>query len=66
MASWGLVSGWSITGSVFCESSSASFCINAGLPHGQTTPPGLASYTYNLGTWAFDAVGDYPVHHQYN
>jgi hypothetical protein len=58
-AEWGVVSGFVITGRLFCLSSPTTICTNAGLTHGATTPRELASDTYDLGTWTFDAVGDY-------
>jgi hypothetical protein len=59
-AVWGIVSGWSATGGIFCKSSPVSVCsTTVPLSHGQTTPAVSPSSTYNLGTWIFDAVGDY-------
>ena len=57
-AVWGIVSGWSLTGSSFCVSSPISICNNAGFAHGQTISRTLTSGTFNLGTWSFDAEGD--------
>ena len=34
-------------------------CNGAGFAHGQTVTPVLPSDTYNMGTWNFDAAGDY-------
>jgi hypothetical protein len=59
VAVWGIVSGWSLTGLQFCISSPVGICDNAGFSHGTTAVPGLHSGTYDLGTWAFDSVGDY-------
>jgi hypothetical protein len=58
-AVWGIVSGWSATGFQFCASSPVAICNGAGFIHGTTVPLVIESGTYNLGTWAFDAVGDY-------
>jgi hypothetical protein len=58
-AIWGIVSGWAISGSRFCVSSPVSICNQNGFAHGATVPPVAESGTYNLNTWAFDAVGDY-------
>ena len=58
-AVWGIVSGWSTTGAGFCISSPTSICSNAGFTHGQTISRLQDSGSYNLGTWAFDAVGDF-------
>ena len=55
---WGVVSGFEITGRSFCLSSPITICNLNGLAHGITIPSILASDTYNLGTWNFDAVGD--------
>jgi len=59
LAVWGIISGWSMSGNQFCASSPVSICNNAGFTHGITVGSVLESGTYNLGTWAFDAVGDY-------
>ena len=56
---WGLVSGFVITGQAFCISSPVGICNQAGFIHGQTIPRTLPSSTYDLGTWAFDAEGDF-------
>jgi len=56
---WGVVSGFQITGRVFCLSSPVGICFNAEFSHGATIPRILPSATYDLGTWNFDAVGDY-------
>jgi hypothetical protein len=57
---WGVVSGWSITGRTFCVSSPTTVCTNAGFSHGVTIPfSEIESPTYDLGTWNFDAEGDY-------
>jgi len=58
-AVWGIVSGWSLTGARFCVSSPVSICNQNGFAHGATIVPGLTSGSFNLGTWAFDTVGDY-------
>ena len=58
-AIWGIVSGWSLTGTSFCISSPVSICNNATFAHGQTINRMQHSATYNLGTWSFDAEGDY-------
>ena len=56
---WGILSGWSATGYRFCVSSPVGICNNAGFTHGVTVPSIVNSDTYDLGTWSFDAVGDY-------
>lgn len=56
---WGVVSGFTITGSNFCVASPVSICNANGFSHGQTTPNELPSTTYDLGTWTFDAEGDF-------
>ena len=60
-AEWGVLSGWSSTGSNFCLSSPVAICNQAGFAHGQTVLPVPPSTTYNLGTWNFDAEGDYAI-----
>ena len=58
---WGVLSGWSRTGTAFCISSPLSICtVSTQVPHGITTvAPNPDSPTYDLGTWAFDAEGDF-------
>jgi len=58
---WGVLGGWSSTGAAFCVASPQTICTSgAQIPHGQTTPvPPINSPTYDLGTWAFDASGDF-------
>jgi hypothetical protein len=60
-AEWGIVSGWTDTGRIFCLSSPVTICNNAEFAHGATIPPKSPSITYDLGTWNFDAVGNYQV-----
>lgn len=57
---WGIVSGFENSGSLFCVASPQTICTGAVmLPHGLTVPtfPPF-SPTYDLGTWTFDAEGD--------
>ena len=58
---WGVLAGWKITGAGFCISSPVTICNNtAQLPHGMTSSaPPINSPTYDIGTWSFDAVGDF-------
>ena len=58
-AEWGVISGFSVTGVQFCISSPVSICNENVVAHGTTAQAILNSPTYDLGTWAFDAVGDY-------
>jgi hypothetical protein len=58
-AEWGIVSGFQITGLTFCIGSPVTICFNAGFVHGVTIDRTLPSTTYDLGTWNFDAEGDY-------
>jgi hypothetical protein len=57
-AEWGIVTGFVVTGALFCVSSPTGICNENGFSHGATIPPTLASDTYDLGTWNFDSVGD--------
>jgi hypothetical protein len=57
-AEWGVVSGFELTGFTFCVSSPVDICNENNFSHGATIQAMLASNTYNLGTWNFDAVGD--------
>lgn len=58
---WGVLGGWTRTGSVFCVASPAVFCTSGvAVPNGVTTAWAPApSSTYDLGTWSFDANGDF-------
>jgi len=58
---WGIISGYLQTGRNFCASSPVSICNQAGFAHGSTAAPVLPSSTYDLGTWSFDAEGDYSM-----
>jgi hypothetical protein len=58
-AVWGIISGWSATGSTFCRSSPVVICNQNNWAHGMTVTTFVASGTYNLNTWVFDAEGDY-------
>jgi hypothetical protein len=58
-AEWGIVTGWIQTGFQYCVSSPTAICDGANFAHGQTILPIMPSDTYNLGTWNFDAAGDY-------
>jgi hypothetical protein len=60
-AEWGIVSGFTVTGRTFCISSPVTICNNGPGPHGSTAPPTINSDTYDLGTWSFDAEGDYQI-----
>jgi len=58
--SWGVLAGWSTTGSQFCLASPPTLCSGVGgAVHGTTTPLRMPSATYDLGTWSFDARGDF-------
>jgi len=57
-AEWGVISGFSFTGSSFCVSSPTDICNQNGFQHGATILPVLPSTSYDLGTWAFDSIGD--------
>ena len=62
---WGVTSGWTTTGRNFCVSSPVAICNNSNFAHGQTVPPSLNSTTFDLGTWNFDAEGDYSTENPY-
>jgi len=57
---WGVISGWKATGRNFCIGSPQTICTGSAMvPHGTTVPTApLASPTYDLGTWSFDAAGN--------
>jgi hypothetical protein len=62
-AEWGIVSGWTISGYVYCASSPTALCGNNGFQHAATiSSTQLPSTTFDLGTWSFDAEGDYTGH----
>ena len=58
---WGVLGGWVRSGFGFCIASPTTICTGgAQLPHGVTVSVGPPnSPTYDLGTWAFDSVGDF-------
>ena len=58
---WGLISGWTSTGVGFCIASPQTICTGGSMiPHGITSPLApIPSPTYDLGTWSFDAEGDF-------
>lgn len=57
---WGVLTGWVNTGTVFCVASPQTICTASTMvPHGITVPVAAPdSPTYDLGTWSFDAAGD--------
>jgi len=57
--SWGILGGWTRTGTQFCVASPTSLCTIANFIHGTTVTAPIPSTTYDLGTWSFDAEGDY-------
>ena len=54
---WGTVSGFSITGSVGCNSSPPILCQIAGLLDGELVAPSALSGDLDLGTWTFSGLG---------
>ena len=56
---WGLLTGWSSSGGFFCNSSPPFVCTFAGRAEDMTIPGFIPSSTYDIGTWSFDASGDF-------
>jgi len=56
---WGVVAGWVTTGVAHCISSPVAICNQNGFLHGTTIASEGTSPTFDLGTWSFDALGDY-------
>jgi len=54
---WGVVTGWTISGSFFCRSDPAVFCTIASGVDDATVDPPLRSAFYDLGTWSFHGTG---------
>lgn len=54
---WGVVSGWSVSGSIWCRSYLAVICTLAGFQQLGTVDPPLDSEFYDLGTWSFHGTG---------
>lgn len=54
---WGVVTGWTVTGSVFCQSNTPIVCTAVGLMNLATVDSVLYSPFYDLGTWTFHATG---------
>jgi len=64
---WGVIGGWNSTGVGFCVASPQTICTaGAQLPHGITSPLSpITSPTFDLGTWTFDARGDFQAASSY-
>jgi hypothetical protein len=54
---WGTVTGWSITGSFWCNSDPAVICTLAMGTDEGTVDPRFNSASYDLGTWSFHDTG---------
>lgn len=54
---WGSVTGWTISGSVWCNSSPGVLCALGMFADEQTTDPRFNSEFYDLGTWVFHGTG---------
>jgi hypothetical protein len=56
---WGLLTGWTATGGQFCNSSPPFVCTFAAFQEDMTAPGLVRSSTYDIGSWTFDATGDF-------
>ena len=56
---WGVISGWVGTSTYICLSSPAIICIGSSFGGASPPSPVVPSASYDLGTWSFDAEGDY-------
>jgi len=56
---WGVISGWEATGFEICLSSPVTICNSAAFVVQGTVLPTVPSQSYDLGTWNFDAAGNY-------
>lgn len=65
---WGAVTGWTVTGSFWCNSSPAVICTLAMGMDEATTDPRFNSDFYDLGTWTFHGTGFFahPFENAYN
>jgi hypothetical protein len=54
---WGLVTGWTVTGGIWCHSSPSYICSYAAFSDLATIDPSLRSPLYDLGTWTFHGTG---------
>jgi hypothetical protein len=54
---WGALTGWTISGSIFCHSVPLNVCNFLGFPNDGTVDPVLRSSFYDLGTWIFHGTG---------
>ncbi len=61
---WGVISGWVGSRTFICLSSPVGIC-GCGIDPCPGPPPFPPSATYDLGTWNFDAVGDYQAQQPY-
>jgi hypothetical protein len=64
---WGTVSGWTTTGSQWCNATPPIICTLAGIPQLGTSDPPNHSAFYDLDTWSFHGTGftSQPVIHFY-
>ena len=56
---WGVLSGFTATGSEFCKSTPPALCTFISRLEDQTELAVLPSSTYDIGTWTFDGAGDF-------
>jgi hypothetical protein len=54
---WGVVSGWTVTGTYWCNASTAFFCGAVDFAHRESVDPWIHSPFYDLGTWTFHGTG---------
>lgn len=54
---WGVITGWSITGGIYCHSSPSFICGYASSVDLATVDPAIRSPFYDLGTWSFHGTG---------
>ena len=56
---WGVLSGFTATGSEFCKSTPPALCTFIGRIEDGSQSSVLPSSTYDIGTWTFDGAGDF-------
>ena len=56
---WGVLSGFGATGEAFCRSTPPFVCTFSQRTEDASQPSPIGSTTYDIGTWNFDAAGDF-------
>jgi hypothetical protein len=63
---WGVLTGFGATGEAFCRSTPPFVCTFAQRTEDGSQPSPIGSTTYDIGTWNFDAAGDFEASPYYD